>query len=193
MKMIFLLCVLALTFVSCENKAKPVVKQILQANEVSESSTQEVSESQKIAEKLAKTTPLTEDELKNAFPKRIKDLEIDKEPIVLGQQVMGMFGDHKISLSVTDAAGTSNQLASHFIDNYSFHNEEDNESFKWLKKERDGIKTYASYYTSNGQSEITMLLSNRFYVIISNNDNRTKMTPDELWVAIDHNVLKNFK
>jgi len=195
MKKVILLSVLVvLVMISCDKKSKQVSTDLSPVKETIQSIQQELSEGQKVAENLSKKTPLAEDELKNAFPKNMNELPVDDKIIVVGQQVMGSFGDNKISLSITDAAGMNNQLASFFIDSYLNNKEfESTDSFQTLRKERNGIKTSTNYYENNGKSELSLLYNNRYLVIVENNDNQIKMTPDQLWEAFDINALENYK
>lgn len=62
-------------------------------------------------------------ELVQAFPKELTGLPLDKVSAIPSmQQVVGQFGNRKISLSIADAAGEKNVLATLFIGNYSLVN-----------------------------------------------------------------------
>jgi len=194
MKKIFFLSVLMAIVASCDQNEKKVLNQLSQSVEIIENNSQQDSEGQKVAKMLSEVEPLSQSELKNAFPKKIKELLVDDKITVLNQQIIGRFGDKKITLSISDAAGVNNQLAAFFIDSYNMNNEEiNNENFKIITKERNGIKTITDYYTANGKSEIRFLYNNRYFVTLANNENNIKANPDELWDAFDINELKNFK
>lgn len=193
MRKIIILIVLALLITSCDKKANQVLKELPKALDTPETTYQQISESQKITEKLAKTTPLTETELQNAFPKKINDLDVDDKITVIGQQIIGSFGKHKITLSVMDAAGINSELGGYFIDSYTYNKEEETDNHKIIHKERNGIKTITNYYVYKGGCEINFLYENRYYIMLGNNDNEIKMNPDELWNAFDINALKKFK
>lgn len=83
-----------------------------------------------------------------------------------------------------------NQLAAQFINSYGYNKlPKETDTFKVVNKERNVIKTYAEYYKKSDKSEIWFLYNNRFYISLSNDDNRIKMTSDELWDAFDNSEL----
>lgn len=178
--------------VSCNSEAKKTLTEL--PNEIENiQENNEPSEGQKVAEKLSKMTPFSEDALRKAFPKQLKELSVDDKITVIGQQIIGRFGDGKISLSIADAAGDANQLAQQMIDSYAFNQHQENEHFKVIKQERNGMETLTDYYKTNGESEVRFLYNKRFYITFSNDDNMIKMNPDELWEAFDINTLNGYK
>ncbi|QTY28074.1 hypothetical protein [Flavobacterium sp. CS20] len=194
MKKFILLMVFVTVLISCDKKPKQILTDVLPALKDKGNYTQQISEGQKVATKLSKITPLSEDELKNAFPKHLKGVPVDEKIMVIGQQVVGSFGNHEISLSIADAAGNKNQLAANFINSYTYNKvPEETNNFKVVNTEHSGIKTHAEYFKKNGRSGIWFLYNNRFYISLRNDDNRIKMDPDELWEAFDINALQNFK
>ncbi|MFV0593275.1 MAG: hypothetical protein ACK5M7_18015 [Draconibacterium sp.] len=196
MKRLIFLGLLAVCFVACNTKVKKVSEIVSQAMESTENTVQGISEGDKVAEKLLKTTPLNGDELESAFPLKIRDLELNGKITVVAQQVMGQFGHRKeLMLSVMDGAGNNSQAVAFFIARYKLPYEpgSDTNSFKLIKKERDGINTLTDYHINRGKCEVWFLYRNRYVVTVENNDNTAKMTPDELWAAFDVNALDKFK
>ncbi|MFD2916591.1 hypothetical protein [Psychroserpens luteus] len=192
MKNVIQSILLLLFCVSCNSEAKKILNEL--PNEIENiQENNELSEGQKVATKLSETTPLSEDALRKAFPKQLKALQVDEKIMVIGQQIMGNFGDKKISLSIVDAAGDNNQLAQQIIDSYAFDKLQETENFKVIKQVRNGIETITDYYKTTVKSEIRFLYNNRFYVTLSNNENRIKLNPDELWDAFDIRVLEPLK
>lgn len=178
---------------SCNQEAKKILTELPNEMENMQESN-DLTEGQKVANRLSEITPISEEALRKSFPKALKSLPVDEKIVVIGQQVIGSFDDRKIAISITDAAGINNQLAAHFIDGYRYNKlPEENDSFKVVKKERDGVETHTDYYKKTGKSEMSFLFNKRFHISISNNDNRVKLTPDELWEAFDINALNGYK
>ncbi|WP_339918252.1 hypothetical protein [Yeosuana marina] len=140
-----------------------------------------------IITELQKLKPLSNEQLRVAFPEQLYDLKLDKEPVITGQSILGHFGGRKISLEVTDATGESHKRAVYFLNILNNKNFEDTPETKYIKKERSGISTFAKQYTE-GFTELDFLYKNRFLIHLLG-----EMTPDELWQAFDMNELKNFK
>lgn len=151
------------------------------------------TEGEKVAKKLSEITPLSEDVLRNLFPKQMKGLSRDENVVVMGQQVMGSFGDEKFSLSIVDAAGYNNQIAAQIMDSYAFDKPQETEIFKVIKEERNGIETITDYYKKSREIEMRFLYNKRFYITWDIHDNSTQITPDQLWDAFDLGALEPFK
>lgn len=184
--------IIVLFIVSCNSEAKKILNEL--PNEMENSQNDNAaSEGDKLALKLAEITPLSEDELRKAFPKQLKALPVDEDIMVLGQQIIGHFGDKKMSLSIADAAGNASQLAALMMDSYEFYKLKESQNLKIVKQERDGMETLTSYYKTTGESEVTFLYNKRFYITFSNNHNTIKLNPDELWDAFDVNALNGYK
>ena len=140
--------------------------------------------SEAITNELLKKTPLTDEELLAAFPKELMGYSIDKvSAIPYMQQVVGQYGNRKISLSIADATGKNNPLVTTFLGFYSFvpPSTDKNQS---IKIERDGIKTISE--TKYNETEMKFIYDNRFHISLS----VKAMNPDELWEAFDINLLK---
>ncbi|OBX24992.1 hypothetical protein LX77_03363 [Gelidibacter algens] len=177
---------------SCNQEAQKILTEL--PNEIENvQESNEPTEGEKVAIRLSEIAPLSEEALRKAFPKQLKALPVDEDIMVIGQQVIGGFGDRTITLSIVDAAGPNNQIAAQLIDSYAFDKPQETENFKIVNQERDGIETHAEYYKYSGKSEMSFLFNKRFYISLSNNDNRVKLNPDELWEAFDISVLEPYK
>jgi len=175
---------------SCNPEAKKVTEGLLkEVEKIEKDGVTTHTEIEKLQEELIKKTPLTEEELLRAFPKELTGLALDKVSAIPGMgQVVGQFGNRKISLSIADAAGEKNALATVFIGNYSFVNPS-TENRKFSNIERDGIKTVSDYNAYDKETEMWLLYDNRYYISLSGTD----MNPEELWQAFDINALKGYK
>jgi hypothetical protein len=177
---------------SCNQEAQKILTEL--PNEIENiQNSNEPTEGEKVAIRLSEIAPLSEEALRKAFPKQLKALPLDEDINVLGQQIIGSFGDRKMSLSIADAAGNASQLAAFMINSYEFHKPQESQNLKIVKQERNGMETITDYYKTTGKSEIRFLYNKRFYITFSNNDNSIKLNPDELWEAFDINALKGYK
>lgn len=190
MKNILQSILVLLLFISCNSEAKKVTKDVLKSVEqTEEKSANQPSDFDNITNELLQKTPLTDEELLQAFPKDLRGLPLDKVgTIPRNQQVVGQFGSRKISLSIADAAGEKNVLATMFIGNYSFVNPS-TENRKFNNIERDGIKTVSDYNAYDNETEMWLLFDNRYFISLS----AKAMNPDELWEAFDINALNGYK
>ena len=179
-KIIYITFFVSLLF-ACKNNKKEEDSNITNTNP------QTTSSESSIKSDLQKLTPLSNAQLKAAFPQQLYDLKLDKDPVITGQSILGHFGGRKISLEVTDATGESHKRAVYFLNTLNNKNFEDTLETKYIKKERNGISTFAKQYTE-GFAELDFLYKNRFLIHLLG-----EMTPDELWQAFDINELKNFK
>lgn len=188
MKNIRSLFLVLLLCISCNSEAKKLTKDLLKAVEQpEEKSTHQPSNFDIITNELLKKTPLTDEELLAAFPKELMGYSIDKvSAIPYMQQVVGQYGNRKISLSIADATGKNNPLVTTFLGFYSFvpPSTDKNQS---IKIERDGIKTISE--TKYNETEMKFIYDNRFYISLS----VKAMNPDELWEAFDINLLKAYQ
>lgn len=188
----FLYVMLLGCLLSCNQESRKILTEL--PNEIdSFQDSNDPTEGEKVAKALSEITPLTEDVLRNLFPKQMKGLSKDESIVVVGQQVMGSFGDMKFSLSIADAAGVYNQLATHIIDSYEFDDAQETDIFKVIKEERNGIKTTTDYYKKTGEIEMRFMYDKRFYITWDIHDNSSQMTPDQLWEAFDISALEPFK
>lgn len=188
MKNILQTILVLLVCVSCNSEAKKITKDLLKAVEqIEEKSTHQPSDFDIITNELLKKTPLTDEELVQAFPKELMGYTIDKvNAIPHMQQVVGEYGNRKILLSVADAAGKNNPLVTTFLGFYSFVPPSTDKK-KSIKIERDGIKTISE--TKYSETEMTLIYDNRFYISL----NTKAMNPDEIWEAFDIHVLKGYQ
>ena len=192
MKKIILLIILFVCSTACNQEGRKILTELPNELENIQESN-DPTEGEIVAKSLSEMTPLSEEVLRNLIPKQMKDLLVDEKITVVGQQVMGSFGEKKFSISIVDVAGVNNQVAAQFIDSYTFDKTKETENFKTINEERDGIKTHAEYYRNNGKSEIYFLYNKRFYISFSNDDNQLKLNPDELWKAFDESALESLK
>lgn len=176
---------------SCKNDTKVDGEAIMKTinTEVSKEKKETASNSEleKIKESLIKKTPLTDEELLNAFPKEVMGFPLDNVNAIPGMsQVYGQFNNRKIALSIVDAAGNKNSAAITFLSFYDYK-PPSNEKSNLIKIERDGIKTISDY--KYNETEMKLLLDNRYVVNLS----AKAMTPDELWEAFDIESLKGYR
>ena len=149
---------------------------------------------------LGTKTPLTEDQLLAAFPKKLGNLNAsengNEEPRVTSQKsVMGRFGNDSVTLEILDGAG-ENAVAVVLPLKMLHLNKvtsENNNTVRYSKKERNGILTFGidkdESTQTEYQSELRFLYDNRFYIILEGK----AMDTDALWNAFDINALKSYK
>ncbi len=190
MKNILKSILVLLLIVACNTEAKKVTDGLLkEIDQIENEGISSNNELEKLEEELSSKTPLTDEELLQAYPQNLRELSLDKAGAIPGgQQVVGQFGNRKISLSIADAAGKNNSIASNFIGNYGFVNPS-TENRKFSNIERDGIKTVSDYNAYDNETEMWLLYNNRYYISLRGDD----MNPDELWQAFDINALNGYK
>lgn len=188
MKTILKFTSVLLLMASCNTEAKKVTKELLKTVEqTEEKGANQPSDFDKITNGLLQKTPLTDEELLGAFPKELIGHPLEKvSAIPYMQQVVGQFGNRKISLSVADAAGKNNPLVTTFLGFYSYVPPA-TDKIKLIKIERDGIKTISE--TKYNETEMKFIYDKRFHVSLS----AKAMDPDELWDAFDINALRGYK
>lgn len=179
-----------LLFISCNSEPKKVTDGLLDdVEQIENDGVTRHTEIEKVQEELLQKRPLTDQALLEVFPKNLKGLALDNVRAIPGlQQVVGQFGNRKISLSIADAAGEINALATNFIGNYSFVNPS-TENLKFSNIERDAIKTVSEYNAYDNETEMWLLFDNRYYVVLSGKN----MNPEELWQAFDLNALNGYR
>jgi len=201
MKNILKLTLVVLLFVSCKdaNKSKgmeSVMDEIVGNNDA-------VNEKYNLLLKeLGTKTPLTDTQLKEAFPKKLSHLNLDAsddnkvEPRIIDNQlVAGSFGDDTIRVEILDAAAQKAVGAIIPLKMLELNKvtSENNNTIRYTKQKHNGILTFGTDRDENTQadfqSEIRFLFKNRFYVTLEGK----KMTTDQLWEAFDINSLKSFK
>lgn len=166
----------ALVF-ACKNKGE-------ERSSITESSPP-TKEDASLQSELQEQEPLSNEELKAAFPKTIRDLKLDKEPVIVGQTISGHFGGRKLTLGITDTAGENYRVATYFLDALADTNFTDTSETKYIKKDRNGIMTFAKHYIGS-HTELEFLYKDRFYISLL-----SEMEPDELWNAFDIESLSN--
>ncbi len=190
MKNILKSIIVLLLIVSCNSEAKKVTDGLLkEIDRMENEDPSATTELEKIENELLRKTPLTEEELLQAFPKDLSGLPLDEVSTLPNLQlVSGKFSNGKISISIADAAGYNNSIASSFLGNYGFVNAS-SEDRKFSKIERDGIKTSSEYDVSSNRAEMWLFFDNRYYISLTGHD----MNPEELWQAFDRNALNGYK
>jgi len=150
-----------------------------------------------LLEELGTKTPLTDEQLLQAYPKKLGKLNFDsKEPrITPSETLLGTFGDKTIRMEILDGGG-ANAVAAILPLKMLLINKvtsENNNTIRYSKKERNGILTFGTDYDKNGQgdyqSDLRFLYDNRFYVTLEGEG----MNTDELWDAIKLDDFKRFK
>ncbi|WP_418638026.1 hypothetical protein [Winogradskyella sp.] len=155
-----------------------------------------------LRKELGTKTPLTNEQLIEAFPKRLKNLSIDKseehklEPKLIGSQsVAGHFGNDTIRIEILDAAGQKAVGAIIPLKMLELNTitSESNNTIRYSKKERNGILTFGTDRDENTkadfQSELRFLYNNRFYVTVEGK----AMDTNALWDAMGIENLQKFK
>jgi hypothetical protein len=151
-----------------------------------------------LLKELGTKTLLTDEQLFEAYPKKLGGLNIDSEEDIIksSKSVIGSFGDGTIRMEILDAAGANAYGA--IIPLKMLHlnkiTSEYNNTIRYTKKERNGILTFGTDRDKDTkadfQSELRFLYDNRFYVTIEGKE----MDNDALWGILDaENSLKPFK
>ena len=151
---------------------------------------------------LGTKTPLTNDQLIEAFPKKLSTLSLDpseqntiEAEITDTQLVTGSFGDDTIRMEILDAAGQ--KAVGAILPLKMLHlnkiTSENNNTIRYSKKEHNGILTFGTDRDENTkadfQSELRFLYNNRFYVTLEGKG----MDVDALWNAVGIDNLSQFK
>lgn len=201
MKMILRFTVVALLLVSCKdsNESK-ILDGIL--NEAT-GKNEDINEKYDLLLKdLSEKTPLTDEQLMEAFPKKLGNLNLDEsgnnniEPeINRGKMVAGDFGNGVVALEILDAAGenaTGAIIQLKMLQLNTVTSENDN-TIRHSKQERNGFLTFGTDRdedtNSDYQSEIRFLYDDRFYVTLQGKG----MNIDKLWQKLNVDDLKKFK
>lgn len=151
---------------------------------------------------LGTKTLLTNDQLLEAFPKKLGNLNLDSsgnnddEPrITSSKTVVGTFGDGNVRMEILDAGGENAMSAVLPLKMLDLNKitSENNNTIRYSKKKRNGILTFGTDRDKNTnadyQSELRFLYDNRFYVTLEGKG----MTVDELWDFINIDNLSRFK
>ena len=210
MKNLLKSAVLILLLVSCKETPKtsdpsdPSASKILDGvvNEVTGKNDDINKKYDNLHKDLGSKTPLTNDQLIEAFPKKLSNLSLDPseqniiEPEITDTQlVTGSFGDDTIRMEILDAAGQ--KAVGAIIPLKMLHlnkiTSESNNTIRYSKIERSGILTFGTDRDENTkadfQSELRFLYDNRFYVALEGKG----MDTDALWKAMGIDNLNQFK
>ena len=150
-----------------------------------------------LLKELSTKTTLTDDELIKAFPKKMRNRDLDDlKPVITGNQlVAGSFGNNSVRMEILDAAGEKAVGAVLPLKMLHLNNitSENNNTIRYTKKTRNGLLTFGIDRDKNTkadfQSELRFLYDNRFYVTLQGKG----MDTDALWEAADISSLKTFK
>ena len=193
-KILFLL--IGFLIISCktDNKSNSNIESIIKEVQVLGNE----AEYTRLFEELTSKTALSNEQLLEAFPKKIGNLKIDEgqpelgnsDATVNGSEIAGSFGNNTLKMTITDAVGNNAGLAIMNIKGYDLIHLESDDNTKYLKKERNGIKTSGIYTVANNQSELKFVFDQRFYVTAE----AEGMNVDQLWDLLNVNTsLKHFK
>lgn len=200
MKMILKLAVVALLLVSCKDSNESKIMDGL-INETT-GRNQNLNEKYDLLLKdLGTKTLLTDEQLMEAFPKKLGNLNLDglennTAPRITGNKtVVGNFGNGAVALEILDGAGENASGAIVQLKMFQLNTvtSENNNTIRYSKKERNGFLTFGTDReedtNSNYQSEICFLYDNRFYVTIEGKG----MDVDKLWQTLYVDDLKKFR
>ncbi|MCM4168936.1 hypothetical protein KCTC52924_02637 [Arenibacter antarcticus] len=207
MKKLLKLTLVVLLLVSCKESRKssdPASSKILEGvmDEVTGKNVDVNEEYALLLVELGTKSPLTNDQLMDAFPKKLSNLSLDPseqniiEPKISGGQlVSGRFGDDTVRMEILDAAGQ--KAVGAILPLKMLHlnkvTSENNNTIRYSKKERNGILTFGTDRDKNTkadfQSELRFLYDNRFYVTLEGKG----MDVDALWKAMGIENLSRFK
>tara|TARA_R110002050_G_scaffold106801_3_gene216873 strand:+ start:8967 stop:9593 length:627 start_codon:yes stop_codon:yes gene_type:complete len=196
-----------LLLVSCKETPKtsdPSASKVLDGaiNEVSGKNGDINKKYDDLRKDLGTKTPLTDDQLIEAFPKKLSNLSLDPseqnkiEPKITDTQlVVGSFGDDTIRMEILDAAGQ--KAIGAIIPLKMLHlnkiTSESNNTIRYSKVERNGILTFGTDRDADTkadfQSELRFLYENRFYVTVE----AKEMDTNALWKAMGIDNLSRFK
>ena len=190
------LALIVLVFASCktDNKSNSNIESIIK--EVKVLGNEE--EYARLFEELLAKKALSNAQLLEAFPKKLGNLELDKgqpelgnpDSTVDGSVIKGNFGNNTIKMVITDAVGNYASLAIMNIKGYDLIHLPSDDNTKYLKKERNGIKTSGVFLVGRDVSELKFVYDKRFYIDVE----AEGMTVDELWDILNVNTsLKRFK
>ncbi|WP_339839164.1 hypothetical protein [uncultured Maribacter sp.] len=150
-----------------------------------------------LLKELSTKTLLTNEQLLEAFPKKLSNLSLDsQEPRISSDETaVGSFGDNTVRMEILDAAGKNVMGA--IIPLKMLHlnkiTSEYNNTIRYSKKERNGVLTFGTDRDedtkSDFRSELRFLYDNRFYVTLEGKN----MNTEELWAAMGIKNLSRFK
>tara|TARA_R110000796_G_scaffold23445_7_gene67126 strand:- start:10283 stop:10909 length:627 start_codon:yes stop_codon:yes gene_type:complete len=207
MKNILKLIPIILLLISCKESPKssdPAASQILDGvmNEVTGANDDINKKYDNLRTDLGTKTPLTNDQLIEAFPKKLSTLSLDpseqnkiEAEITDTQLASGSFGDDTIRMEILDAAGQ--KAIGAIIPLKMLHlnkiTSESNNTIRYSKIERNGILTFGTDRDADTkadfQAELRFLYNNRFYVTLEGKG----MDTDALWKAMGIENLSGFK
>tara|TARA_R110000868_G_scaffold74718_3_gene216205 strand:- start:1763 stop:2404 length:642 start_codon:yes stop_codon:yes gene_type:complete len=199
MKNIFKITFVVLLLISCKNTNKSKAMEGVM-DEITGNNDDINQKYDLLLKNLGTKTPLTDDQLIAAFPKKLGKLNAsenrnDSPRTTSDKSVIGKFGDDTVRMEILDGAGPSAFLA--ILPLKMLHlnkiKSENNNTIRYSKKEHNGILIFGTDRDEDTkadyQSEIRFLYDNRFYVTLEGK----RMDVNALWNAIDINDLKKFK
>lgn len=196
MKNLLKLTLVVLLVLACkESKETKIIEGLM--NEVT-GKNEDINEKYNVLMKdLATKTLLTNEQLVEAFPKKLGRLSLDSDEgrITSSNTVKGSFGNGTIRIEILDAAGANAMGAIIPLKMLEINNitSENNNTIRYSKKERSGILTFGTDRdTSVGadyEAELRFLYDNRFYVTLEGKE----MDVDALWNHFGVENLKTFK
>ena len=208
MKNLIKLTLIILLLVSCkdapkstDSKESKIVEGLI--NEVAGKNVNIDEKYALLMEELRAKTLLTNEQLMEAFPKKLSTLNLDAspennkiEPRVTGDKtIVGSFGNDTIRMEILDAAAENVMGAIIPLKMLEINKitSESNNTIRYSKIERKGILTFGTDRDADTkadyQAEIRFLYDNRFYVTIEGKG----MDVDALWNAMGVDNLKRFK
>lgn len=131
---------------------------------------------------LSSKTPLTHQQFEAIFPLKIQNMERDF--IMVSTEVSnvhGTFGEGKIDLKITDAAGAFGPGLITMFEAIYNASESSISTVVLTKKVRNNIKTIGTHHPDYNDGSMEFIYRNRFHVII----NAKNMTPDDIWNLFD--------
>ncbi|CAH8285003.1 hypothetical protein EV196_101133 [Mariniflexile fucanivorans] len=202
MKNLFKLVLVILLLVSCKDAQKSSDSKESQITEglLNEVMGNNVDIDKKYAllmEELKTKTLLTDQELLEAYPKKLGNLKLDSnEARITGDKtVVGSFGDNTVRMEILDAGGENVMGAIIPLKMLELNKitSEYNNTIRYSKKERNGILTFGTDRDEDTkadyQSEIRFLYDNRFYVTLEGKN----MDSNKLWGVLGVENLQRFK
>lgn len=196
MKNLLKLTLLLMLLVSCKdaNQIKPLGTALDELT----GNNEDVNEKYDLLLKeLGTKTPLSDAQLQEAFPKKLKNLTLDgsEARVNRNKTAIGTFGEDTIAIEILDAAGENAVAAILPLKMLDLNKvtSENNNTIRYSKKERNGLLTFGTDRDrdtqSDYQSEIRFLYDKRFYVMVQGKG----MNVDELWEAISLDDFSRFK
>lgn len=150
-----------------------------------------------LLKELGKKTQLSDAQLLEAFPKKLKNLALDDSEarVTSSNSVVGTFGNGMVRMEILDGAGQNAVAAVLPLKMMELNKvtSENNNTIRYSKKNRNELLTFVTDRDKDTQadyqSEIRFLYDDRFYVTLE----AKGMTTDALWDIMDMDDLSRFK